>query len=74
MLIAQPVHDRAFDLGQMQADAHFAQTCIDHFKRFECAEINVIHSGTLQNHVAHVFVASHAILNLIFKVLRNKSG
>ena len=67
MLCAQAVHHRAFDLRQVQLDAHLAQPLVDHLKRFQRAQIDLVDRRALQHHVADLRVLGDAVLDLLLQ-------
>ena len=42
MLFLQPVHHGAFDLGQVQLDAHILEARIDGLKRFQRTKVDLV--------------------------------
>ena len=67
MLLFQTVHDRAFDLGQVQFDPHVAQSCVDRFKRFQRAKVDLVDGRAHQHDMAQTGVARQPVVDAILQ-------
>ena len=50
----QSIHDRAFDLGQVERDASEMQIAVDRLEAFECAGIDMIDGRAHEHDVLEV--------------------
>ena len=64
----QPVHDRAFDLGEMQRDAAVTQALVDAFKRFQGAAVDGVDRRAQQDDVLDVRAGRHALEDQRFEM------
>lgn len=65
-------HDLAFDFGKMQLHIHLLQLCIECFKRFRGAEVDVFDRRTLQDDMPDIFVACDLVVDLVFHQARTR--